>query len=384
MINGQIGVIGASGFIGNRLTERLVLEKGMKVKAIVRGIASCTRLARFDLPVEFADVLNKDSLTKAFAGCSVVFHAAVGDTDTIVKGIENTLTAAAAAGVKRIVYLSSAVVHGYNPAPGTNDGSPLIENQPSDYARDKVRAELIIRELRKRLPVEVVVLRPYIVYGPGSTYNTIAIARGLVNRSISLIDHGEAAFNGVYIDNLVDAMLLAAEVPRAANQDFIVQDDFQISWKDYISALCQILGVPENEIPDLPMESAVLLVKQANRKAGLKEAAVKLILTKELRTFLLAMPLMKQLVAINRPALRSILNRLRRQTGGNSPDKAPSIDEEWLALFSCQTHLPIEKAKSVLGYRPAVDFQEAMRRTGEYLHFACLVPADIRESVRFE
>ncbi len=72
MINGQIGVIGASGFIGNRLTERLVLEKGMKVKAIVRGIASCTRLARFDLPVEFADVLNKDLARKTLKASKLV------------------------------------------------------------------------------------------------------------------------------------------------------------------------------------------------------------------------------------------------------------------------------------------------------------------------
>ena len=172
MINGKIAVIGASGFIGSRLIERLVLEQSAEVKAIVRNVSSYPRLARFDIEIEIGDLLDLKSLYRAFSGCSIVFHTAVGDSQTIVKGIENTLLAASKTGVKRIVYLSSAVVHGYNPSPDTKDDSSLIKNQPFEYSNSKIKAELIIREMRKKLPVEVVVLRPYIVYGPRASYNT--------------------------------------------------------------------------------------------------------------------------------------------------------------------------------------------------------------------
>src|SRR3972149_7935140 len=143
MIDEKIGVVGASGFIGSRLIEHIVLEQSAEVKAIVRSISSYPRLARFDIDIEIGDLLDLESLYKAFRGCSIVLHAAVGDPKIIIKGIENTILAAAKTGVKRIVYLSSAVVHGFNPSLNTNDESHLMKNQPFEYNDSKVKAELI-------------------------------------------------------------------------------------------------------------------------------------------------------------------------------------------------------------------------------------------------
>ena len=91
MINGKIAVVGASGFIGGRLIERLVLEQSTEVRAIVRSISSYSRAARFDIEIEIGDLLDLESLYRAFNRCSIVFHTAVGDPRTIVKGIENTI-----------------------------------------------------------------------------------------------------------------------------------------------------------------------------------------------------------------------------------------------------------------------------------------------------
>jgi nucleoside-diphosphate-sugar epimerase len=386
MINGKIAVIGASGFIGSRLIERLVLEQAAEVKAIVRDISSYPRLARFDIEIVSGDLMDLESLYRAFTGCSIVFHTAVEDSQTIVKGIENTLLAASKAGVKRVVYLSSAVVHGYNPPPDTNDDSPLMKNQPFEYSNSKIKAEYIIRKMRKKQPVEVVVLRPYIVYGPRASYNTSLLALNILQKRACLIDNGRAAFNGIYVDNLVDAMLLAAEKTEAANHDFLIGDGFNTTWRDYFSGLCGILGVSIDEIPNLSMQEAKALLKEKSKSENLTKAFHKLTTTEEFRSLILSLPIIKRVV-YRCPNIASYIYKKLTQTkdvaGVSSSSSLEGneektnfnnieIDEEWIALMSCQTHLPIEKAQSILGYQPKVDFKEAMRRTGEWLRFAYL------------
>ncbi len=390
MIKGRIGIIGAGGFIGSRLIERLLLEQSADVRAIIRGMASYPRLARFDIDIEFGDVLNLESLVKAFADCSIIFHTAVGGAQTIVKGIENTIVAASKTGVKRIVYLSSAVVHGYNPSPDTTDDSPLKQSQPFEYSNSKAEAEFIIREMRRKLPIEVVVLRPYIVYGPWATYNTTQIALRLLQRELCLVNGGKAAFNGVYVDNLIDAMLLAAVKPEAANQDFIIQDGFGMSWRDYISGLCTILGISLDGVAGLTMDEATTFVKRMGKKVSPRQTFVRLARSAEFRAFVSSLPAAKQMIRLFRPVMRNMyvaITHSRADTSSGSVGLRGSdgetklgniqLDEEWLALMSCETYLPMGKAKSILGYQPKIDFEEAMRRTGEFLHFAGVIEPDI-------
>ncbi len=389
MINGRIAVVGASGFIGGRLIEHLVLEQSAEVKAIVRSISSYSRLARFDIEIEIGDLLDLESLYKAFNGCSIVFHSAVGDSRTIIKGVENIILAAAKAGVKRIVYLSSAVVHGYNPSPNTNDESALVKNQPFEYSNNKVKAELIIRKMRKKLPVEVVVLRPYIVYGPRSSYYTRLLALNLLQKEVCFINEGKAAFNGIYVDNLIDVMLLAAEISEAANQDFIISDGFNLTWWDYLTSLSEIVGVSVDEIPNLSIQEAKALLKEKNKRETFIKALFELTTAKEFKSLILSMSITKKIVHKYPDFTRSIYekftqkNKMEINNSINSGEKANKanlnniqLDKEWIALMSCQTRLPIEKAKSILGYQPKVEFKEAMNRTSEWLRFAYLSQAD--------
>lgn len=390
MINGKIAVVGASGFIGSRLTERLVLEQKAEVKAVVRNISSYSRLAHFDIEIEMGNLLDLESLYKAFGGCSIVFHTALGDSKTIIKGIENTLSAAAKTGVKRVIYLSSAVVYGHNPPPDTNDDSPLMKNQYFEYNNRKVKAEFVIRKMRRTLPVEVVVLRPYMVYGPRATYNTTLIALRLLQKRVCLINDGQAAFNGVYVDNLIDSMLLAAEKPEAANQDFLIGDGFNMTWRDYFSGLCDILDVSIDKIPNVSMQEAKALLKERGKGENFTKAFAKLAAMEEFRSLILSLPIIKKIV-YTCPNIASYsykkLTPTKDVTGFSSSSSLEGnaekakfndipLDEEWIALMSCQTHLPIEKAKSILGYQPKINFEEAMKRTSEYLRFAYLLQTD--------
>src|SRR5436853_7812411 len=115
----KIALLGASGFIGSRIVELFHLEGWCEVKAVVRQFSSLARLARFDLAWQLADATSLQQLTAAFEGCEAVIHAIGGDAQVILETIAPVYRAAAAAKVRRIVYLSTASVHGQAPLPGT-------------------------------------------------------------------------------------------------------------------------------------------------------------------------------------------------------------------------------------------------------------------------
>lgn len=146
----RIAILGAGGFIGNRAVEMLTLGGHYEVRPVVRAAQSLALASRFALDGRIADGRDQVALEAAFGGCSAVIHAMAGDPQTIVAAIEPVYRAAAAAGVKRLIYLSSASVHGQSPALGTTELSPLSERQPIEYNNAKVRAERLLMRLRQQ------------------------------------------------------------------------------------------------------------------------------------------------------------------------------------------------------------------------------------------
>ncbi|TGQ20541.1 NAD(P)H-binding protein, partial [Mesorhizobium sp. M00.F.Ca.ET.220.01.1.1] len=122
-MTGTVAVLGANGFIGCRTVELLQLSGWANVRPIVRRPDAFASLSRFAIDAMVADARDIQALTAAFAGCKYVVHAVAGDARTIVDAIEPVYRAAAAAGVLRLIYLSSASVHGQSPPPGTDETS---------------------------------------------------------------------------------------------------------------------------------------------------------------------------------------------------------------------------------------------------------------------
>jgi len=118
-------VLGAGGFVGGAMVERLV-RQGSQVAPIIHGIGPGSAfLARFGLPQRIADLGDPATLKNVFEGADAVFHCVTGDRTATVQGLTNALVAAQSAGVRRFVYLSSAVVHGFRPKSVLVESSPL-------------------------------------------------------------------------------------------------------------------------------------------------------------------------------------------------------------------------------------------------------------------
>jgi 2-alkyl-3-oxoalkanoate reductase len=237
----KYAVLGAGGFVGEALVERLY-HSGAQVTPLIRRIgAGGALLARFALPQRLANVLERESLKAAFTGMDIVFHCVTGDRAAILQGLENSLATAQAAGVRRFVYLSSAVVYGFRPKGAVDEGSRFDPPSWSEYAKNKAAAEKIIGQWRGG--PETVVLRPSIIYGPRSKDWSETPARQIAAGAAYLVEQGRGHMNEIHIAHLLDAMLLAAHHPAAANQAYVLQDGFGRRWQDYYRALCGLLGV---------------------------------------------------------------------------------------------------------------------------------------------
>ncbi len=242
-------VTGASGFIGGQLVERLVAN-GAPVRALVRTTSDTSRLQQLGVQIVIGDLTDAASLADAVDGCRQILHcgALVSDWATVreirranVEGTRNLLAAAGGSTVRRIVHFSSTDVYGH---PGHRE---VDESYPPSrfsnwYSRTKLEAEAVIREAAAAGGPETVILRPATIYGPRSVNVVGEIAKAIRGGRMLLVAGGRAIAGLCYIDNLVDAALLALEHDAAPGETFNVTDGLDVSWRAFVDDLAAGLG----------------------------------------------------------------------------------------------------------------------------------------------
>jgi nucleoside-diphosphate-sugar epimerase len=356
----KIAIIGASGFVGLRLVERLHLTGEAEVVPVVHAFRSLAVLSRFTLPWRVTNPSDPVALGEALKGCDCVVHAALGDAGQIVTMAEALYPAAERAGVKRIVALSSAAVHSLTPAPGTDETTPILTNQKSDYNVAKVKAEQILDAARRRGKVELVQLRPSIIHGPRSRL-VADIASQLLNRTAYLIDDGRGICNAVSVDNLIDAVRLALAKPEADGNTFLVNDRETVTWREFYAAIAAAVGtdftgVHHVQPPEFKTSASEKLARIAAKKPVMA-----------------TLPLVPARVKRLAKAAAAAWSKPGSPPGWSLPEAArPRISEEICQLQSCQWRYPTAKAERVLGFSPELSFHDGMHRTAGWLEFVGL------------
>lgn len=251
-------VTGSSGFIGRRVVEL----------ADVQGMECLSHRSRKPgIPVQggvvYQDLSADADWREALNGVDTVIHCAARvhqmqdaprDSLSLYReaNVAGTLTLArqaAESGVKRFVFLSSIKVNG-EASPVPHPFTPYVAQFPQDpYGLSKYEAELGLWQIARETDIEVTVIRPPLVYGPGvrANFRTMMnwIRKGLplplaaVNNKRSL----------VFVDNLVDLILLCAHHPQAAGETFLVSDDHDVSTAELLADMAKALGVPSRLWP---------------------------------------------------------------------------------------------------------------------------------------
>jgi nucleoside-diphosphate-sugar epimerase len=252
MVQSKICITGARGFIGRAL-ERCLRERGdMPILANRSPIGSGDE-------IDFQDLLNPLLCDTILRGCSVIVHLAarVHVMDEAHKNpmalyrkdnVEATLTLArnaANVGVRRFIFLSSVKVNGEQTFAGYKFSEDQMPSPADPYGISKLEAEEGLKLLSKETDMEVVIIRPPLVYGPGVKANFLALMR-LLQRGYPLPFGALKANNRslVFLDNLVSLIIVCLNNPAAANQAFFVSDGDDLSTAVLIKRLSLALGRP--------------------------------------------------------------------------------------------------------------------------------------------
>lgn len=242
-------ITGATGFIGGHLAQRLV-RQGYSVRCLVRESSDTSRLEQLGVETVPGDLAGARSLARAAQDCDLVFHCGALVSDwamrqeiaaTNVEGTRSLLEACVAAGARRLIHFSSTDVYGY-PGGAAIDESHATTRFSNWYAQTKREAEAEIRRGEGASNLETVILRPATVYGPGSRDVVGEIARAIEAGHMLLIDRGRAVAGLCYVENLIDAAVLAACHPQAAGEAFNVSDGLGITWREFTDGLAAGLG----------------------------------------------------------------------------------------------------------------------------------------------
>lgn len=250
-------VTGASGFIGSKLIEQLpigdVLGLGRNKPKVLSRYPFVE--AEIGSDVDYSDVLDDVSVVVHLAARVHVMNDSVNDPleayrEINTYGTVNLARQAAAAGVKRFILVSSIKVNGECSALE----KPFCFDDPhapqDDYGLSKSEAEKQLIVLAKDVGMEMVIIRPTLVYGPGVKAN-FASLMNLVSKGIPL-PFGSVTDNKrslVSIDNLVDLIVTCIKHPKAANQVFLVSDDHDISTSEMVREMAIALDKPTWQLP---------------------------------------------------------------------------------------------------------------------------------------
>lgn len=254
-------VTGGSGFLGRALIERLVQLPDCSVVAPVRATSAVLPAGVRQLPLtslngtnDWSEVLTDvDVVVHAAARVHVMKEVASDPLDAFrevnTEATLNLARQAAASGTKRFIFISSIKVNGEGAESGTVYSADDVPAPIDPYGISKLEAEQGLKELAAVTGMEVVIIRPVLVYGPGVKANFLSMMRWLY-RGIPLpfgAVHNQRSL--VAIDNLVDFIVTCSDHPAAANQVFLVSDGEDVSTTQLLRKLAGALGKPAILLP---------------------------------------------------------------------------------------------------------------------------------------
>jgi len=362
----RVVVTGATGFIGGRLVERLV-EQGAKVCCLVRNPASAIRLAR--LPVEFrhAELTDAAAVDDALRGAGLVFHCAYdwGDVAANRRAMAHLIDGCIAHGVGRLVHVSTFSVYATPDKGAMNEDTP-DGDRSGEYTRTKLELEKDVLDAVRGRGLRGTILQPTIVYGPFSKPWTIDPAEQMMFDTVVLPDRGEGLCNAVFVDDVVDAMLLAAVRPDAVGERFIVSGPEPVTWSEFYEAFARAVG---SKRPEYWPRDAII-----KRKSGLQnKIRVAVNDPKKVVRIARRVPGLRQVLDLSWRALpgglrAAVESRYNPKTRPAGQLHVPSLGH--LHFLSAKAVVDSGKARRLIGYDPRVDFPSGMAPTARYLEWA--------------
>jgi nucleoside-diphosphate-sugar epimerase len=319
----KIYVTGGTGFTGAALVERL-LHDGHAVSVLDNkpGLIA-DKLASAGADITYGSVADAKAVADSIKDAEVVFHLAAafretGAPDELYKSINVDGTRVVVeesikVGSRKFIYCSTQGVHGHIANPPGDENSPIA---PADYyQQSKFEGELVLNDYADQ-NIEFCTLRPTAIYGPGDPERFGMIFRRAKKGMFPIFGSGQTYYHPVYIDNLVDAFILAMEPGKGAGEEYIIADEEYFSIEELVRRVAKAIDVKVS-MPRFPITPLII--------AG------------------------------------HICEKVCKPFGVN-----PWIFPRRVDWFRQVRAFRIDKAKRDLGYVPKVGIDEGLRLTGEW------------------
>ncbi len=359
----KIAVIGASGFLGTAVVERL-LSQGAEVVPFIHSSGNAWRLARLGFSLKPVDILSSEALGTALAGCTHVVNCSRGDTAVMLKGLRNLIMACSTNGVKRLVHISSVAVHGDPPHPQSTHEDAPTEPERNTYGWVKLQQDNLIRKACKRGLPAIVLCSPN-MSGAFSGYLS-RIVDACRRREFALLEGGNTHCSLVDVNNLSYAVELALEQGRPDGRRFFITDDEPSTWADALREIGPLLGTSV----DLPQVERNQL---ASLQDGLRKPPIRImrglkhLMSREVRMTLRKDPFWEKIDIMMRKAIAPmgsvVEEKLRMSIEGPRPIDNGRRQRINIPLSAQQLRGVVhncERAKRELGYTPLYSFSRSM------------------------
>lgn len=319
----KILVTGGTGFTGKALVKRLIDEGHEVISLDYQEGLKTNEIRSWGATVIIGSVTDRSVVDRCMEGVEIVYHLAaafreldVPDSyydEVNVGGTKNVLESAHAHDVKKLIYCSTCGVHGNVDNPPADETAPI---QPADYyQRTKYEAEPLVNEYCNK-GMETVILRPAAIYGPGDPERFYMIFKRVSKGMFPMFGSGKTLYHPLYIDNLIDAFILAMEPGKGVGQAYLIADEEYVAIEDLVRRTGRALGV-DVKVPHYPVMPLVI--------AGH-------ICEKLCRPFHITPPIFPRRV-------------------------------DW---YRQNRAFKIDKARKELGYQPRIDLDEGLKRTGQW------------------
>jgi len=248
-------VTGATGLLGSHIVEQL-RKREMPVRALVRPGSDRRWLETQGVEFAEGDITDPQSLRRACEGCEVVYHSAakVGDWGPwedfqriTIDGTRNVVEACAAAGVRRLVHISSISAYGYHTRDCVIDERYELGYKVyrwAYYTRSKIEAERIVWDAHRDGRLELTVARPAWIYGERDRTTIARLVNMIRAGKARILGRGDNRLNVVYAGNIAEGCITAAGLEKANGQAYNFSNDGEITQQEYFDLWARTLGAP--------------------------------------------------------------------------------------------------------------------------------------------
>jgi nucleoside-diphosphate-sugar epimerase len=244
-------VTGGAGFLGSHLTD-LLIESGERPRVLVRPGENAAALADSDVDIHRGDLGDRAALVAALTGVDRVLHCAARTGPwgpeaeyerTNVRALETLVRTALAAGVRRLVHVSSITVHG-NDVRGAADETAPLREEPNPYSRSKVAGERLLERMIREEGAPVTIVRPGWIYGPGDRASFSRLAEMIATGRMIMVGGGDNHLPLIYVRDVALGVLLASEADGAAGRSYLLVNDEAVTQRDFLGAIAAELDAP--------------------------------------------------------------------------------------------------------------------------------------------